>query len=61
MSNIYYHLFSFIFPVSITKTTSSIVMEVSAIFVAMTILVTPSGGRLKNCRNHFKHFFYQLV
>lgn len=43
----YLHLFSFIFPASITKVISSIVMEVSAMLVAMTIFVTPSGGFLK--------------
>ena len=35
---------SFTFPASITNTTSGIVIPVSAILVAMTILRTPEGG-----------------
>lgn len=41
------YLFSFILPESMTYTTSSMVTEVSAMFVEMIIFVTPSGGRLK--------------
>lgn len=39
------HTVSLTFPESMTYTTSSIVMLVSAILVAMTILRTPGGGR----------------
>mmetsp|Transcript_28681 Transcript_28681/g.61166 ORF Transcript_28681/g.61166 Transcript_28681/m.61166 type:complete len:218 (+) Transcript_28681:1372-2025(+) len=42
--------FSFMRPVSTTKATSSIVMAVSAIFVASTTLRTPLGGRVKTRR-----------
>ena len=38
------HLFSLTFPESMTKTTSGMVMPVSAMLVARTILRTPSGG-----------------
>lgn len=38
--------FSLTLPESTTHTTSSMVMDVSAMLVAMTILRTPSGGRL---------------
>lgn len=41
------YLFSFILPESMTYTTSSMVTEVSAMFVEMMIFVTPSWGRLK--------------
>ena len=41
------HLFSFIRPQSMTNTTSSIVTEVSAMFVDRTIFRTPSFGFLK--------------
>ena len=47
------YLFSFIRPASITNTMSSIVMDVSAMFVDRTILVTPSGGRLQNGSSRF--------
>ena len=40
-------LFSFIFPQSITNTTSSMVTEVSAMFVDRTIFRTPSFGFLE--------------
>lgn len=38
--------FSFILPESTTNTTSSIVIDVSAIDVAIIIFLTPSGGLL---------------
>ena len=41
-------LFSFIFPQSTTNTTSSIVTEVSAMFVDSTIFRTPSFGFLED-------------
>ena len=41
------YLFSFMRPASITNTMSPIVIDVSAMFVDRTILVTPSGGRLQ--------------
>lgn len=55
------HLFSFVLPVSTTKTTSGIVIPVSAILVAKTIWkeVTYINKKIMECLSNSFHLFNQ--